>query len=140
MYGSTKVELKKAPEVKQVVLAAFPSYRKHNAYLRAFPSEVNINSYWDGGSRSEFAIVELATGKRRNLPTSSHPYFDVARYGVQGENQVLRIDSAGGVYLKELPEGFALVEAGTFCGKPSTATVYVPEANLTKLLASVSAE
>lgn len=128
------MELKDAPEVKRVVLAAFPSYRKHRATLSAFNGEVNLNSYWDSGSRAEFAIVELATGQRKPLPTRTHPYFEVARYGISGENEVISVDHAGNITLKVLPEGFALVEAGTFCGRPATAHVYVNPANLSKLL------
>jgi hypothetical protein len=33
-----------------------------------------------------------------------------------------------------LPEGFALIEAGTFCGKPATAHIFLNPANITKLL------
>lgn len=130
-----RIELKTAPEVKQVVLAAFPSYRKHTAFLSVFPqSGTQINSYWDGGSRSEFAVVELATGKVKQLPTRSHPYFDVARYGVHGQDEHISVDYAGNITLKVLPEGFALVEAGTFCGKPATARVLLNPANMAKLL------
>jgi hypothetical protein len=132
-----RIELKHHPEVKRVVLAAFPSYKKHNASIGEF-YPCNINSYWDGGSRSEFAIVELATMARKPLPTTTHPYFGIVRHGLAGkEDSVLSADYAGNVTLKVLPEGFALVEAGTFCGKPATARVYVNSANLTKLLPAV---
>ena len=124
------------PEVKRVVLAAFPSYRKHGAVISEFPEHgVNINSYWDGGSRDEYAIVELASNTRKALPTSTHPYFDVARRGlVNPESPDVAVDHVGNITLKHLPEGFALVSAGTFCGKPATAHVYLNPANLTKLL------
>ncbi len=129
------IELKSAPDLKRVVTAAFPGYKKHRAYVSVFNGGVNINSYWDGGSRDEYAIVELETLQRRALPTSSHPYFDVARKGlVDVETAAISVNHIGGVTLKILPEGYALVAAGTFCGKPATAHVYLNAANMPKYL------
>ena len=131
-----RIELKAHPEVKRVILAAFPGYKKHNAYMQEFgPSGKSINSYWDGGSRSEYAIVHIPSLQRKSLPTSTHPYFDVARQGLaNAENQDLTVDHVGNVTLKNLPVDFALVQAGISCGKPATATIWVNAANLTKLL------
>ena len=117
------IELKTNPEIKRIVTAAFPGYKKQKAYMSEF-LEMNINSYWDGGSRDEYAIVELATMRRAAMPTSTHPYFDVARYGIKGENNVLPVDARGNITLKRLPQGFVLVQAGTFCGKQAAAHVY----------------
>ena len=129
-----RIELKSSPEVKRVVTAAFPSYRKHNVGLSVF-HPMNINSYWDGGSRAEFAIVSLATGERKSLPTRTHPYFDVARNGLTNtQDNYVSVDHVGNETLNVLPEGFALVEAGTFCGKQATAHVYLNRDNLAKLL------
>ena len=130
------IELKTAPEVKRVITAAFPSYKKHAAFLSAFGEcGVNINSFWDGGSRSEFAIIELATMARKPLPTRTHPYFEIAARGLTNqEDQNISIDHVGNVTLKRLPEGFALIEAGTFCGKSATAHIYLNPANMAKLL------
>jgi len=129
------ITLKSAPEVKAVILAAFPSYRKLKATLSVFHGGININSYWDGGSKDEYAVVELASLQRRSLPTHSHPYFDVTRHGLANtENQDVSIDHVGNLTLKRLPEGFALVAAGTFCGKPATAHVYLNVENMAKLL------
>jgi len=44
------------------------------------------------------------------------------------------VDERGNVTLKALPEGIALIQAGWFCGKPATATVWLNPNNLTKLL------
>lgn len=129
------VELKSAPEVKRVILAAFPDYKKRRAFLSEFYSGKNINSYWDGGSKSEYAIVELATMSRRPLPTHTHPFFEVAARGMANRDTgVVESDNVGNLHLKILPEGFALVETGWFCGKPATAHVYLNPANLTKML------
>lgn len=130
------VALKNHPEIKAVVKAAFPGYKKHNAWLLVMgPSGKRINSYWDGGSKSEFALVDLATGRRKDLPTHTHPYYDIARAGLAGqEDQAVAVDERGNVTLKLLPEGIALVQAGWFCGKPATAMVWLNPANMAKLL------
>jgi hypothetical protein len=128
------ISLKSAPEVKKVITVAFPSYKKHNAFLSEF-HPMQINSYWDGGSRDYFAIVELATMQRKDMPTRTHPCFEVSQRGLANQsNDVVEIDHVGNITLKILPEGFALVSAGIFCGKPGTAHVYLNPANMTKLL------
>lgn len=138
VFTVTKVELKSAPDIRRVVLSAFPSYRKHNAYISVFGEHgKTINSYWDGGSRDEYAVVELSTGKRHALPTQSHPYFNIVRNGAANtEDANVSVDHVGNVTLKHLPEGFVLVQAGTSCGKPATAHLYVPPENMAKLLGS----
>jgi hypothetical protein len=132
------ISLKTAPELKRVVLAAFPGYRKQNVFLSAFyEGGMNVNSYWDGGSRDEYAIVNMISGERQPLPTQSHPYYNVSAKGLANEeNEVVSVDHVGNVTLKALPENFALVQAGTFMGKAATAKVFVPKANLTKFLAA----
>lgn len=131
------IELKKHPEVKAIILAAFPHYRKTKAYVSVFSEEHghSINSYWDSGSRDEYAIVELATKRQSLLPTASHPHFDVANRGLANkESDAIAVDGRGNATLKILPEGFCLVQAGTDCGKPATAHLFLNQANLAKLL------
>jgi hypothetical protein len=132
------VELKSVPDLKRVIVAAFPTYKKTKALVSVFGDHgVQINSYWDGGSRSTFAIVELATMRPKHLPTRSHPYFEVAAQGLANQsNELIEVDHVGNVTLKVLPEGYALIEAGTFCGKPATAHVFLNPANMPKLIAA----
>jgi len=132
----TEITLRSAPEVKRLILRANPDYRKRQAVVATFPESggVYVNSYWDGGTKDEFAVVHIETLAMLSLPTSSHPYFDIARHGIQGENAAVVVDHYGNVTLKTLPDGYALVRTGWFCGKPSTATVYVLPGNLTPAL------
>lgn len=127
------IDLKSAPEVKRVICAAFPGYKKHNAYLSEFSegSSVTINSFWDGGNKSTFVLIDLVSLQTRALPNSTHPYFELHSVTTETPDVVI---TRGVVDLKRLPEGIALVEGGTFCGKPATAHVYLNPANLTKLL------
>jgi hypothetical protein len=133
------VELKTAPEVKALIQRAFPGYKKHSAFLSVFGEHgKSINSYWDGGSRDTYTLVEIGTGRIKPLPTSSHPYFDIARQGMlNADSPDVSVDHVGNVTLKHLPEGLALIQSGTFCGKPATAHVYLPAANMAKLLPAV---
>lgn len=130
------LSMKQHPEIARIVRAAFPGYKKHNVFLSAFGEHGHsINTYWDGGSRDCYALVDLATGQQRSLPTRTHPYFDVVRAGVANqENEAIAVDHVGNVTLKVLPEGVALVQGGTFCGKPATAHVFLNPANFAKLL------
>ncbi len=131
----TKYELKNNPTLKAFVARVLPSYRKHNVYVSEFGSR-NINSYWDGGSKSDYCLVDLNTMRTLPLPSSSHPYFDVARYTAGGENESVSIDHAGNITLKVLPPNTALIETGYFCGKPSTAHIFVNADNMPRLIAA----
>lgn len=127
------VDLKSSPEVLRVIRAAFPGYKKHSAYLSEFSdgSSVTINSYWDGGSRSIFVLVDLDTLEHKEMPSQSHPYFNLHSISTETPDVVI---TRGIVDLKRLPEGIALVEAGTFRGKLATAHVHLNPANLVKFL------
>jgi len=135
---SITIELRTALDLKRLIQAAFPSYRRQKCYVRVFGAQgESINSYWDGGSKDEFAIVEISTGQTKRLPTSTHPYFDIARTGLAGaEDPYVKIDHVGNVMLKALPAGYALVRAGTSCGKPATACVMVNAGDLPKYLSA----
>ena len=130
------IDLAKRSAIKRIVLTAFPEYRKRKVFLSEFSeSGKNINSFWEGGSRNVYAIVHLPSMSRSTLPTQTHPYFDVALRGAaRQETPDIVSDAQGNVTLKRLPVDFALVEAGTFCGKPATAHIYLHGANLPNLL------
>lgn len=83
--------------------------KKRKAIL-ARPTEkvVLSGTYWDGGSRSDYFLVDLKTMQARPLAHYSPPQFGGPR-----EDPAV-----------ELQPHQAVVEAGVFCGKPSTPTVY----------------
>jgi len=122
----TTFQLSAVPALKRLVLAAFPEYRRRTVSASTFPEQgTQVNSFWDGGSRDQYMLLDEA-GRKRTLPTS-HPYFDVARHGnPAGENELVKIDARGNITLKALPAGCVLVRGGTFCGKPAQAHVYLP--------------
>lgn len=84
--------------------------KKRKAIVAKPCTEVRIsNSYWDGGSRSDYFLVHIAS-------KTATPIAGVApvQFGGPKEDPVQKIEP-----------GYAVVEAGTFCGKPSTPTVYL---------------
>lgn len=115
------IELANYPGIKKLIVCAFPDYRKKKAMMSYFPENgVQINSYWDGGSKDEFVIVNTS-GQIKTLPTS-HPEYDLK--GISGQTPDVEAVN-GNVYLRRLPKGFVLIRSGTFCGKPATAHVYL---------------
>lgn len=121
------VKLSEHPGIKNMILCAFPDYRKQKAMVSFFPENgININSFWDGGSKDEYAIVHIPTMQKKVLPTRTHPFFEVSKRGMSNaENSDVLIDDKGNITLKRLPEGFVLIRTGTFVGKPATAHVYI---------------
>jgi hypothetical protein len=112
------LELKTAPEVLRLIRAADPSYRKTRAYLHVSESVSLSGTYWDGGSRSTYTAVDLATGRSKGAPQYDPPQFGGPR--------------AAPVVV--IPEGVAIVETGVFCGKTANASVYINPVNAAKLL------
>ena len=131
------ITLKTAPELKALLKRALPGYKKHNVFLSEFSTQhgVNINSYWDGGSKDEFVLFDMEHQTVRPLPTSTHPFFDVAGRGMANqEDNNVAVDHVGNIRLKHLPENWALIQHGWFCGKTATAHIYLNGANMTKFL------
>ena len=91
----------KDPSVSRILQASGVRYRKSTATVGVFNGPVSMNSYWDGGSKDEYALVNLATLEVWSMPTS-HPYFDRNPDG----------ERIGNVELNELPPGVVLVEGG----------------------------
>lgn len=115
------LELKQYPELQAVVRAAFPSYRKHKVIISVTASVELTGTFWDGGSRSSYVAVELATKRSKGAPQYAPPQFGGPRVAP----------------CVELPPGVAIVECGTFCGKPATAHLYLHPDNATKFLPGV---
>lgn len=84
--------------------------RKRSAIIARPATEVRLSgAYWDGGSRSDYFLVNMKTMECVALPHTNPPQF-----GGPKEDPVQHI----------LPHQ-AVIEAGTFCGKPATPTVYL---------------
>jgi hypothetical protein len=108
--------------VGRVARAAFPGNAKDFA-VAEFRGPMNVNSYWDGGSRDEYRLVDLR-GLRVWAVPSTHPFYDRKEDGTR----------CGSLELNQLPPDTCLVAGGTFLGKPATVQVYLREDNLVDLL------
>lgn len=105
-------------DVQRVIKSAAPDYRKRDARIMPTATVTLANTYWDGGSRCEYTAVELATGR-----VSAAPQYAPPQFGGPASAPVVSI-----------PAGIAIVQTGTFCGKPATATVYVNPADVAHML------
>ena len=111
------------PNISRILNVANISGSKKTIKINIFSGPMSMNSYWDEGSKQEFAFVNLENFSAWQVP-SSHPYFDQKDDG--GRCGILQIT--------ELPENVCLVVGGIFCGKPTSITIYLREENRTKLL------
>jgi hypothetical protein len=84
---------------------------------------MSLTSYWDGGSKSNYRVVELATMKSIPIPENGSGFTAVDRaYGPAG----LPLD---------LPAaGYAVVEHSIFCGKDTGITIHLHAENAAALL------
>lgn len=97
--------------IKSVCGLAFPDYTGRKIKVRYSVKSLNLSSYWDGGSRSYFRIVELSTMKVVTVP-DNHPVFNKAAYDVKNVS---------------LPQGFVVVEHCYFCGKDLGLTIHTSD-------------
>ena len=92
--------------------------REFNLMLRSgSPITKDCNSYWDGGSRDSYAVLDM-NGQYLKTPPSGDGFNKLADP-------------------YEIQPGTLLMETGVFCGKPSTPTFYGHESDrpwITKLL------
>ena len=117
-----------AEGIGPLVAKCFPKNRKPIRVV-LFQGPRNLNSYWDGGSKDEYRLVNLKTGEVWMMP-SSHPAFDRRPDGQR----------MGNIEISELPENVALLSGGTFMGKPATVTVHLRQENMTPLLPAPKVE
>lgn len=103
--------------LKQIVQAAYPSYRGRTFYLEVQDRPLNVKSYWSGGSRDYFTFVNVATMETLSVPAQS--WFDRQ---IPGAEAVM------------LPDGFVCVEHSIFCGKQVGLTIHIPASMAPRML------
>lgn len=87
---------------KDVPIARLFPYRKRTVYVSTGTRVGLYGLNWDSGSRSEYALVHIAS--RRIRPMGDHM---AAPWDNKDEGREVQI-----------PEGFAVVKTGTFRGQP----------------------
>lgn len=121
--------LKDYRNFKTLIQAADPTYKKTKAFLSPFVQPICVNSYWDEGSKSGFALVGLTTKEVFPLP-ESHPFYQAGSL----TGMPVKTERGGLSYLQELPEGIALIETGWLCGKVKIAHIYLNPLDMPKTL------
>ena len=101
----------KDQQVKSVCKAAFPGYNGRKIQIKYNVKSKSLRSYWDGGSKSSYAVIDLNLLKVLHAP-DSHPFFD----------RLTGVDSF------DIPEGYAVVEHSIFCGRDMGLTIHIPDA------------
>jgi hypothetical protein len=93
--------------------------RKRKAVMARPTTAVTLSgTYWDSGSRDSYYLVNLVTRGVVPLEHQSPMQFGGPR---QGPQQLLE-------------PGYAVIQAGVFCGKPATPVVYLhPEETLIQM-------
>jgi hypothetical protein len=79
-------------------------YRKKEGRVHVALSVSITGTWWDGGSRSSFYALDLTTGA---LSPIAGPQWGDAKPSIE----------------HPIRKGIAIVECGTFCGKPATARI-----------------
>lgn len=109
-----EMKCKDAPEL--AALTKVVGSRKRSLTFTVCEEVTLYGRYWSGGTRHEYFAVNIETKKVIKAPDCWNPLRNV-------ENVTVPI-----------PEGIVIVEAGTFCGKPSVPHIYINPINTAKLL------
>ena len=104
-------------EIKEIVKACYPDYKGRKYKLGTFEHPMNLDSYWDGGTRYYYAFYDLQTKKVLEVH-SNHPFFEAGKPR----------------RLTRLPADTLLVEHCIFCGKDAGVRIYANPENLLKLV------
>ena len=113
----TTVYLDNDPVARDLARVAFPAYSGRRYKLRVVDpaTPMNITSYWDGGSRSYYAFVNLATKAVVTVPQNGSGF-----------------DRPIGP--TPIPEGCALIEHSIFQGHDVGITIHLRTENATAML------
>jgi hypothetical protein len=102
----------KLPEVQELARRAFPAYTGRRFVLEPFTHPLTATSYWDGGCRDYWCLVNLATNRTWMVPENGTPFVNHGKTFKIGR----------------LPENVALVRH--YLGRFESVTIYLNPANL----------
>ena len=110
MSNTLHLNLSDNTDVERICRAAFPEYRGKRVQVRYNAQDMNLRSYWDGGSKSYWRVIDITAAHILAIPTT-HPMFD---------------RNVKGIECFTPPAGFVVVEHCYFSGKDMGLRVYVP--------------
>lgn len=108
------IKCKDVPELAVFVKAV--GSRKQSLTFTVCEKVNLFGRYWNGGSRSEYVAVDIATMKMSQAEHAYNPLVDSESVTIP------------------LPEGIVIIRIGTFCGKPATPHIFINPANAAKLI------
>lgn len=91
----------KRPEIKKLVNAAFPTYRRKKVVIIPTTTVALQQLEWDGGTKNEYQFLWL--------DGSYVPWMDQYKEGGQ----------------VKISKGKVIIQSGTFCGKPALCHIYI---------------
>jgi hypothetical protein len=106
------------PIVKDIVKRAFPEYRGRTVKMAIWYDQM-LYTWWNEGSKSEYALFDMADGNLRGVTHTFHPLYDA---GITVPPKFA------------LPENHILVEHRIFCGKDVGITIWVRPENAPKFI------
>ena len=100
-------ELVKRSQLPRIIRNALPNKKQRVSLGMRDGAIRTFGTWWDGGSRAEYWLLELETGKRASLAVPTNPL--------------------AGVFEAEIEPrpGFAVLRAGITCGQPATPQITV---------------
>ena len=122
-YPNHKTSLECPPELAAIFRAAFPDYCGRKFRLEVTTSVRCNDTWWDGGSKSDYAFVQLSTGVLRELPDFISGGF------LPGSAAAHKALSS-----VQLSVDCAIVQHSIFCGKDMGLRVFLHPDNVVKLL------
>mgnify|MGYP000051717498 FL=1 len=94
---------------RDIAKIAFPEWRGRKVSV-ADGNRVYVGgTFWDGGSRTQYVAVRLATGERCDLPPSAQTPREMGGTAPDA--------------LVTVPDGYAMVAHSIFCGRDAGCTV-----------------
>ena len=122
-FGWTKNEVEMPDAVERLMRGAFPGYRGRKFRVMPERHVCMSDTYWDGGSRSQYVIVRLSDGRQMAVPDLiSGGYLPTAGAAMRTMGSW------------DLPEGFVVVRHGISCGKDVGLTLSVRPDELPRML------
>ena len=106
--------------LRDLIARSFPGYKGKKIQIKE-TENVNTNSYWSGGSRSDYVAIRLDDLACIDLPENE--YLNLAEHSARSSTPV--------------PAGIVLVEHVIFRGKDLGIKIHVNPINATKLLGDV---
>ena len=106
-------------KTKDLVRLAFPEYRGRKIYEQIATRPVDVTSFWDGGSRDWFVMIDLRDGRIVKIPQNGTPYdggrmmpngVTVPSWGAIVRRSVIQGQNGGVTVFRGMPEVPAALE------------------------------